>query len=319
MSGPGVFVVSLDTELGWGQFDTTDIEAEHASFEETPAVIDALLTLFDRHEIPVTWALVAHLLTECRRPDEPAPDPEWAGWMSKLPCRTGVDSNVWYAPEILDAIRTATVGHDIGLHGYTHMTLGTDGCSKPAAEAEIDRALDILRAAGVDPDSFVYPRNEVGHRDVLAARGIDTYRGVDDRWFERDFVPGLAKPALRYLDEAARITPPMVTPSRREGLVEIPGSQVFRPYRGGWQYTPRHSQRTRAKRGLHRAAETGEIFHMWFHPCNLVGHPDTLLAELDAVLATAATLRDAGKLEVSSMAEVATAFRAGRWQERDDR
>lgn len=320
MSRPGAFVVSLDTELGWGQFDTTDIEAKRATFEETPAVVDDLLALFDRHEIPVTWALVAHLLTECGGVhDEPAPDFEWVDWMTELPCRAGVDSDLWYAPEILDAIQAATVDHDIGLHGYTHMILGADGCSKPAAEAEIERALDILQTAGVDPDSFVYPRNEIGHRDVLAARGIDTVRGVNDRWFERNAVPRLAKPGFRHLDEAARITPPTVTPSRRQGLVEIPGSQVFRPYHGGWQYTPRHSQRDRAKKGLQRAAETGEIFHLWFHPSNLADDPVALLSELDAVLATAATLRDAGELNVMSMADVATAFRDGRWQECDDR
>ncbi|MXR41852.1 DUF2334 domain-containing protein [Halobaculum sp. WSA2] len=320
MSKPGVFIVSLDTELAWGRFDMIDVETERSAFENTPAVIEDLVRLFDRHEISATWALVAHLLRDCEGShEEPEPAFEWIDWMSALPCRSKVSRDLWYAPEILETIRNATVDHDIGLHGYTHMILGANGCFDDVAAAEIDTALDIAAAEGIDPDSFIYPRNEIGHQKLLADRGFEVYRGLDQRWFEHENVPKVVKPGIRFLEELTQLTPPTVTPSKRRGLVKIPGSQVFRPYHNGWQYTPCHSQRTRAKKGLRRAAETGEIFHLWFHPCNLASDRDMLLAELDAILGTAAELRDEGELEVMSMSDVATAYREGRWQRGDNR
>jgi hypothetical protein len=54
----------LDTELVWGTFESGPIDPER--YDGTRAVIRELLDLFDTYEIPVTWALVTHLLTDCR-------------------------------------------------------------------------------------------------------------------------------------------------------------------------------------------------------------------------------------------------------------
>lgn len=66
---------------------------------------------------------------------------------------------------------------------------------------------------------------------------------------------------------------------------------------------------------MNKAARTGEIFHLWFHPFNFARDPDALLGELDAVLERAATLRGQGKLDILTMADVATEYRDGRWRD----
>jgi hypothetical protein len=309
MSDRGVFTISLDTELGWGSFDKGGLARHETAYRTTHEVVDRLCETFERYDVPATWAVVAHLFADCDR--EHADLREVSGWYDGLPCLRGADTDLWLAPEILDRIRSVSPEQDVGLHGYSHMILGDQ--PREAARAELDAAVERAQSVGLDPDSFVFPRNRIGHRELLAERGFTVYRGVDARWYERSSLAGPVRKPFRFLEEAASATPPVVTPRERSGLVCVPGSQVFRPVHGGWQYTPEHSQRRRARKGLRRAAETGGIFHLWFHPFNLGRDPDTLCDELTAILSTAAELREAGDLDVLSMAEVATAFENGRW------
>ena len=301
----GVFTISLDTELAWGTFDKGNIEQYEAAYRNTPQVIDRLCELFDEYEIPATWAVVSHLLEECDgdHSDRTSPDFAWVDdWFDQLPCASGIDEDLWYAPWLIEKIQDCQTEQEIGLHGSTHMQLGADGCLRQHADEEIGAAVETLRSHGVEPTSFVFPRNDVGHVDVLREHGLEVYRGVDARWYERASVLSAVKPPLRFADEAIRGTPPVVEPVNRDGIVEIPGSQVFRPSHDGWQYTPGESSVVRAKKGLRRAAHTGGVFHLWFHPFNLGHKPDRDLARLEAVLTAAAELAAEGELVCRQLA-----------------
>lgn len=304
----GVFTISLDTELAWGTFDKGNVERYEEAYRNTPEVIDRLCELFDEYEIPATWAVVSHLLEDCdgNHSDRTPPDIEWIDdWFSELPCASGMDEDLWYAPWLIDRIQDCETDQEIGLHGSTHMQLGADGCSRQHAREEIGAAVETLRSYGVEPKSFVFPRNDVGHVDVLRDHGIQAYRGVDARWYERESVPSAVKPPLRFADEAARGTPPVVEPIERDSVVEVPGSQVFRPSHDGWQYTPGESSVARAKKGLRSAARTGGVFHLWFHPFNLGHAMDRDLDRLKDVLADAAKLSEEGELACRQLETVA--------------
>jgi len=317
---PGTFTLSLDTELAWGRFDTTAVERLSEQFRATRTVVTDLLELFERYDVSATWALVTHLLKDCR-PDpaeshaaQARPTFEWVNWFERLPCVREVDTDLWYWPELLDLLENSNPSQEVGLHGHTHMILGADGCDRNAATDELAAATQFARERGIDPVSFVYPRNSIGHCDILAEHGIEVIRGRDARWYERAPLPESLRRPFRFADEASLWTPPTVTPKQVDRLVEIPGSQLYRPYHGGWEYTPETSQVTRAIEGLNRAAERGEIYHLWFHPSNLACDPDRLLSGLDNILSHAARLRDAGKLEIQTMADVAEDYREGRWE-----
>lgn len=302
----GVFTLSLDTELAWGTFDVGRLDQFERAYRRTPAVIERLCSLFERYEVSATWAVVSHLLVDCDgdHSDRTPPDFEWIDdFFGAMPCARGLDRDLWYAPWLLDQLESCGTPQEIGLHGATHMQLGAEGCSRRHASEELATAVDTLGEYGIEPTSFVFPRNDVGHLDVLADHGIETYRGVDARWYERR-LPDAVKPPLRFLDEATRRPPPVVDPVVREGIVEIPGSQVFRPTHGGWQYTPAGSTVARAKAGLRRAARTGGVFHLWLHPFNLGHQPSTDVARLERVLAAAADLVDRDELVIRPMAEV---------------
>ncbi|MDS0278467.1 polysaccharide deacetylase family protein [Halomicroarcula sp. S1AR25-4] len=312
---PGAFVVSLDTELAWGTFDVGKIDRYEPAYREARGVVEDLCTLFDEYEVPATWAVVAHLLEDCGGVHAAGPEPTYPwvdGWHDALPCRTGVDRDLWYAPDIVDRIRSCTVDHEIGLHGYTHVLLGESGCHREAAEREVGTAMAVANDHGLDPQSYVFPRNRIGHRDVLADAGIDVYRGRDARWFERWSLPSLARKPPRYLEEALHRTPPSVWPREREGLLELPGSQVFRPYHDGWQWTHPDSQRRRAVAGLNRAAATGGIFHLRFHPFDLGFDRERLLGVFESILAHAESLSIEGALVPMTMSDAATEYHAER-------
>ncbi|PSQ53012.1 hypothetical protein BRD20_04760 [Halobacteriales archaeon SW_8_65_20] len=172
----GVFTISLDTELAWGTFDKGNVKNYEEAYRNTPEVIDRLCDLFDEYEIPATWAIVSHLLQDCDgdHSGRTSPDCEWIDdWHSELPCASGMDEKLWYAPWLVDRLQECETEQEIGLHGSTHMQLGADGCSREHAQEEISAAVETLQEHGVEPKSFVFPRNDIGHLDVLRGHGIE--------------------------------------------------------------------------------------------------------------------------------------------------
>lgn len=304
--GPGLFVISLDTELAWGSFDTGGISQYEAAYRNTRAVIQDLCELFDAYDMPVTWALVMHLLEDCRdHSDSPQPEFDWVDWYTELPCSSGVNRELWYAPGIIEQIKSTTVDHEIGLHGHTHMMLGDSGCTPAAAQYEVRRAIELANEVGVDPETYIFPRNNIGHLDILRDAGLKFYRGPDEYWYEHAS-PTIVKKTFRFGDDALQRTPSVVLPRKRNGLIELPGSQILRPYRGPWKFTPEQSQLNRAKKGLEKAAESGKVFHLWFHPFNLALNKDRHITLLQRILEHASQLRSDGELEFCTLATAAT-------------
>jgi len=309
----GAFVVSLDTELVWGMFDTGTVSPER--YTGTRGVIRNLLNLFEEYQIPATWALVTHLLTDCRTSESDVQShPDSFDQHSRnvaLPCQQELDPDLWYEPRILDWIEDTEVDHDVGSHTHTHLVFSE--ATREEARSDIEQSVSIAKRHGVDLASFVYPRNAVAHKDVLNDVGFKVYRGIDSRWYERFRLPTPVVKGARFADEATEWTPPTVLPRTESGLVEVPGSQIFRPSHGGWQYTPQDSQRSRAIAGLDLAARTGQIFHLWFHPFNFAPDSERLLTAFEDVLAHAYSLVQQERLDVLTMRDVAELYRAGRW------
>lgn len=309
----GAFVVSLDTELVWGMFDTGAVAPER--YAGTRNIIRSLLDLFDEHRIPATWALVTHLLTDCRTSESDGQSHsdscEQYSRNTALPCQQPLTSELWHEPRILNWIEDAEADHDVGSHTHTHLVFNE--ATREGARSDIEQSVATASCHGIDMASFVYPRNAIAHRDILSDVGFEVYRGIDSRWYERSQMPAPVVKGARFADEATQWTPPTVLPRTESGLVEVPGSQIFRPVHAGWQYTPKESQRSRAIAGLDRAARTGQIFHLWFHPFNFARDPERLLTEFEAVLAHAESLVRQGRLDILTMRDVAKLYRAGRW------
>jgi len=302
----GDVVISLDAELAWGYHDRptppTRMRAARSGWV-------AALELFDQYEVPATWAVVGHLfLGECD--GRHAGHPLGAEWFDDDPGGSADEDGLWYAPEFVDAVADRPVGHELACHSFSHVEFGDERTTEAAAEREVTACLRAADRRGVSLDSFVFPRNRVGHRAVLADHGFDCYRGVRPKFtYEDSRLRPVAKVADCYLGLSM---PPVVTPTVDEyGMVDVPASLYLFSFEGlarsvlgsVWD----EPTAAVARRGIDRAADGDGVFHMWLHPHNLL-QPGGLERMAD-VLSYLDRRRRETDLEVKTMRAVADEYR----------
>src|SRR5262249_33246287 len=176
------------------------------------------------------------------------------------------------------------------------------------ARSEVAECVRLARELGVELRSFAFPRNSVGHLDVLREHGFRCYRGPGPRWYERDDAPGPLGRLAHLADVLTAAAPGTVLPEpTASGLWNIPGSMIYFPMHGVRRYVPLSRRVARALKGLRSAAESGRVFHLWFHPTNLADGADTMFAGLREILSCATQLRREGALRILPMRDLVPA------------
>jgi len=282
----GKLTISIDLELAWGVWDTLTPEDLRMSETAERPICAALIELLDRYEVPATWAVVAALLDENSAKSRPG---------SKA---------CWYAPDIIDRLVHAKVAHDIGSHGGKHIYFR----DVPAAEAQED--LDFMRAVhranGLPHKSFVFPRDAVGHLDLVAQAGLRTFRGPTIGWFRSARHLGrMVERAANLADKLLPIPPAPVAAEKRGALVNIPGSMLLLGRNGARRFILPAVSRAKLHMGLSGARRTGSVFHLWFHPSNFYYRRDEQLATLAWFLDNAASEAGRGRIEIRTMSSYA--------------
>ena len=298
----GSVVVSVDAELAWGFHDRRNPPMDRIEAGRRGWL--ALLDLFEEFSVPATWAVVGHLcLTECdgTHPEHPAP----IGWFDheRGPDRTPAEFR--FGRDLVTAIRDAGVDHDLGSHTFSHVEMGDPRTTRELARAEVAASIEAARLVGFDPASFVFPRNNVGHRDVLAAYGIRCYRGVRP---EPDDGTSLPQPLRKLAEATVGDPPPLVVPTVDEyGLVDVPASLFLYGFEGLARSVVEPVMGDpivrQARRGIDAAAGTDGVFHVWLHPNNLVGERE--VRRMRAILEYVDRRRRETSLQVETMRDVA--------------
>jgi peptidoglycan/xylan/chitin deacetylase (PgdA/CDA1 family) len=186
------FIVSLDVELQWGYKLYPESQmARLLQHNEHKAInaVDNLLRLFEKFEVPATWAIVGKLFFE--------------------------------HPEILANIRESEVEHEIGYHSFSHIRFSD--ASRVTAQVEFEEGLKIQDEFGVNFRSFVFPENEIGHVDLLPQYGFVIYRGPNCLFksANKSLLSRAKNVALNKL-----IARP-VEPRWKDTIWEIPSSMMF--------------------------------------------------------------------------------------------
>lgn len=306
-------VISLDFELAWGSFDVEPTEALLESATWTHDVgAPLLLGLLERHRLPATWATVGALMHDGLTEDALAMDEvqtPWFPypWLSLVPRGRGeAEARAWFAPSLVERIRRAETPQEIGFHGYTHASFGHPGTSRARAAQELAACRRTSDALGLDAVSFVYPRNQVGHLDLLAPHGFRTWRAPDAQAWEalsRRLPRGrnLAGVAADFLGSAPLTTRPSV----EGGLVAQPGSVMVR-YAQGWRGAiPDTTRARRLRAGLDAVIARGGTFHVWLHPINLHARHPRLADVLDGFFGAVRAEVDRGRVRVATMRQIA--------------
>ena len=304
----GAFTLSLDFELIWGTQDLFGPDQfRKACLFERQRIVDELLALLHEFEIPATWCIVGHLfLDRCdgKHASVERPVQSWSGgdWFRHDPGGRENSESVFLGKSLVEKILACPTKQEVGFHSFSHVIWGDPGCSKEVAESEMRACVEAAAWTRRKPTSFVFPRNRVGHIDVLAAHGIRVFRGPGPRWYERDENPGVLGRLAHLIEVAAGFAAPTVLPeSTPEGIVNLPGSMIYLPAHGIRGLIPVGRRVQRAVRGLEDAAEEFRVFHMWFHPTNLADHYPAMMAGLRQVFTRVRTLRSEGRLDARPM------------------
>ena len=156
----GIFCISIDFELLWGRRDMPNLEYFEKRIPDERKVIDKLLQLFKKYEIPATWATVGKLYEKG--------DLNYCGL------------------DIIEKIGKVK-NQEIGSHSYTHPVFTE--ISKMEAETEFSK---------FRKKSFVFPRNKIKYLRELKKTGFKTYRGADEN--ERELllprIPPVYRPSI---------------------------------------------------------------------------------------------------------------------------
>lgn len=169
-----------------------------------------------------------------------------------------------------------------------------------AARADLTAAMAAASKHDVLLRSFVFPRNQVGHLDVLRAQGIRAYRGADPTRFRR--TKGVLYKTLSFLDQLLGLPPKAVRAVEvMPGLWNIPGNHFYMARNGLRKMIPMASRVWKGKQGIRQAIRTGGVYHLWFHPFNLNADADAMLSGLERLFCYADQMRAEGRLDVVTM------------------
>jgi len=275
----GSLCISIDLELAWGIWDKPSTEYHARCAEHERAIVSRLLELFDRYHISATWAIVARLL-----------DPS--------PARAG---SIWYAPDLVEKIQRAAMPQEIGSHGYEHLYFAeTD---RERLREDLEAAREVHKRHGLEFRSFVFPRNQVAHLDLLESVGLSVFRSVDRGWHTlvRKRLGVMPGRVANLVDKVLPIPPAVVAPVQHGQLQELPSSMLLLGRNGVRRAVPRQSLISKARFGMARASRRRRIFHLWFHPSNFYYDMEGQLDTFEQILLTASKLRDRGRLTIRPM------------------
>lgn len=288
-------VISLDFEARWGVLDHVrdDMSAYRRNLEGEREAVPAMLELFAKRGVRATWAIVGALACEgwdeweTRAPRFPRYEREQLRWSDTYKA-LDPRGELYFLPKLVEQIRK-TKGQELGSHTFSHVYFREPGFTREDAEADTAAVERLFRERWrARATSFVFPRNQVEHVDVLSQHGITSYRlNPTPFWWNATASREQSKRvrALRLADA--------VLPLGRRGYAE--GSARASHFIRFNLPEPLFALHLRRVAADAMALRDGEALHVWWHPHNLGHAPaasvDRLRRLLDALEQSAPTAR----------------------------
>jgi len=313
MTRPTV-VISLDLELSWGSFDLGFDDNVRKMARWTHDVgAPNLLNHLTRNGLSATWAIVGAMMRRSLPDVSALPEVHYPHfsrpWFSYVP-KDGDESThpEWFGASLVERIRNATPAQEIGFHSFSHVPFAQRGMTPERAIAEYRFCSQIANELGIPETTFIFPRNLVAYLPELRKAGFRCFRDTDK--------PLVRLPSHTLSSVAAvcadflGITPPLVEPSLKEGIVSIPGSLLIRFSEGWRKFIPDSSRLRRLRKGLQRVRREGGVFHVWFHPENLYAEWPRLENVVARFLEELAALVRSGDVRCLTMGQLAAEFQS---------
>lgn len=320
--GKGVFLLGIDVELAWGLVHKKSInfsEVKRASLRVRD-IVDDLFAFLEEYEIPVSWAILGHLLLDrCSRsgmnglphPEMPRPSYSWLSedWYRYDPCTDVERDPAWYGSDvvkrIVEYVEESKLPHEVGCHSFSHQQFGDPGCGEELARAEIKRCVELMETRfNIVPRFFAFPRDYVGHISLLKEFGFVTFRDVPPKLYPclkldktiPNYVNTYFSLFIQFLSYYF-LVPPHVTniTENIQGLWSVPGCLAY----GKKRWIPLRLVTHKAIQGINRAARERKIFSMYTHLKNF-GNPH-FFSNFKDVISHVCEKRESGELEVTTL------------------
>lgn len=272
----GVFCFSLDVELLWGKRDL-DYENLIPSVKKEREIIGKLLELCKNYRISFTWAVVGKLFQN--------------------------NANLlWSGVDIINNIKKTGL-QEIASHSLSHSAFGDSSYTKEIAQREIKQCLELAKKMNIKLKSFVFPKNSIGHLDILKGNGFIAFRGKQSNILPEE---NPLHRTVKALDLFTPFSPPVFDQYMRDqGIVNIPASLHFLSNRGIRKFIPKGVRLEKAKKGIDKAIRERKIFHLWTHPLDIVDQNGELFDELKQIIEYVVEKRDRKLLNIKTMEGIA--------------
>ncbi len=273
-----------------------------------------MLDKFGETGIHATWATVGMLFAENEE--------EWRAYSPEyLPSYRdkkysayefvkthGLRPDVHFAPEIIQKI-IDTPGQELGSHSFAHYYTLMRGQSPEQFREDLKATQKIsLEKFGIGLKSLVFPRNHLNelYLEICLEEGYEFVRGNPRNWFWQETQhENFSKKVFRSADcffpigERTSFRIEDIKEIEREPLI-IPASRILRPFNksNGFMNSTRLR---RIKKEMQKAAQLGEVYHLWWHPHNFGNDPVGSLKELNEVISWFLSLKNEFGMESLSM------------------
>lgn len=294
----GTFIVSLDCEGKWGAADHIG-PAHEAAYTDAKLdkAYEGIERALDKHGVSATYAFTAAFAStpdsfEDLMSDIETLSPRLGGWLDQFKkdwAKRKRDG--WFGRELMERARNSG-RHEIACHGFSHVPWAGEFADRSALQEEIKLARRVDGFSSQHVTTFVYPRNLIGHTDLLYANGFSGYR---------DAKPTLGR-AFNLIGEfnVCAKADPHTTVSTQP--LKIPAGHFLNWRSGLRKKVPAAVTALRWDSILESAAKGDLVAHLWTHPENFVtGHE---MHELfDRVLTRVAQLTQEGRLKIQTQAQ----------------
>lgn len=298
----GIFTISLDFELHWGAFDKRSRDNMLECYRNTLATIPLMLTLFEKCNVHVTWAVVGALYLRNGEEWEsmkPLALPSYSNraysaydWVEK----NGLPERYKEAHFALDVIKSISnyAGQEVGTHTYGHYYCLEEFTGKDAFNDDLVAVKRVAAKNNTAPVSLVFPRNQFDEKslETCAANGIKVVRSNPSNWFWkpiRDKSSTITRKFFRTADAYLPVSdqrtsyPIQAIKLQQNKPIQLPASRFLRPWQPGRPLMNKLKLR-RVLNELSVAAARNECYHLWWHPENFGANPYENMQDLTLIL-----------------------------------
>ncbi len=293
----GTFVISLDFELLWGMRDKRTINGYGNNLLGVRQAIPRMLEAFETHDVKATFATVGLLFFDTKKEllaSIPDVQPQYSnkglspysGHFEQVGDTEDADP-YHFAASLIRMIQQYPA-HEIACHTFSHYYCLEHGQTEEEFSADLDAAIRVARRFGIELRSFVFPRNQYreNYLKICWEKGITSFRGNERSWLydarngeeESTFRRG-----LRLLDTWFNLSGHNCHALTTGKPLNIPSSRFLRPWSKRLEALD-GSRLRRITRAMDKAAHTGTVFHLWWHPHNFGRDLDRNMDFLNSIL-----------------------------------